>query len=60
MFFAATVRFNAFSDFAEDKRETDDLDAFAFSCATLDKLFGSALTSGGTGRGVVEPTIGKG
>jgi len=56
MFFAAADRFNAVSDFAEGKRETDDLDA----SATLDKFLGSALTSGGTGRGVVEPTIGKG
>ena len=60
MFFAATDRFNAVSDFSEGKRETDGLDAPAFSCATLDKLLGSALTSAGTGRGVVEPTIGKG
>ena len=60
MFFAAADRFNAVSDFAEGKRETDDLNASAFPSATLDKLFGSALTSGGTGRGVVEPTIGKG
>ena len=60
MFFEATDRFNAVSDFARGKRETDGINASAFSSATLDKLLGSAITPDATGRGVVEPTIGKG
>jgi hypothetical protein len=59
MFFAATDRCNTVSDFAGGKRETDGVNASALSSATLEKLLGSALTSGATGRGVVEPIIGK-
>jgi hypothetical protein len=60
MFFAATDRFNTVSDFAGGERETDGINASALASATLDKFLGSALTSRATGRGVVEPIIGKG
>jgi hypothetical protein len=58
-FLVATDRFDAVWDFAGSKRETDGINASALSFATLDNLLGSALTTGATGRGVVEPIIGK-